>query len=241
MGKYLVSVAFCLTAFFSQSQDKTPAQLNAAPVHTWYSMKGAQLIFSKGEVMDNGVYIPNILRFTCFFHAQYQFHYDFAKSIGLYTGVSVINVGFINAIPLPDGSSATLKQSSYSLGIPLGIKLGNMPSGDYLGLGIEGEYMFNYKEKVLYGGNKSVYSQWFSPDVTAFNPSLFVELRFHSGAYIRFKYYLYNFLIDETSNIAIPGTTISTNYTPEKSNLYYVSVGFLLKTKHKHALTKNDV
>jgi hypothetical protein len=236
-----ITFHFLLFTFHSFAQDQPPVSHNLAPLNTWYGMTGAQLIFSKGEVMDNGSYIPNILRFTCFFHLQHQFHYDFGKFMGLYTGFSIINVGFINEIPLPDGSSATLKQRSYSAGIPLALKFGNMPGGDYLAIGTEGELMFAYKEKVLYGGQKWKSYAWFSHDVNLFNPSLFAELRFHTGGYIRFKYYLYDFLVNKTTQVYVPQINTWESYTPEKSALYYLSAGYLFKTKHKHHLTKKDV
>lgn len=237
-----VTILFIFFAVFTAgAQDSLSAKRNIAPIHKWYSMKGGQLIFSKGEVMDNESYIPNILRFTCFFHLQYQFHYDAGKHFGLYTGISIINVGFINPIAVPDGSSATLKQRSYSIGVPLGFKLGNMPRGNYLAVGAEGECMFAYKQKILYNGNKTIENDHlFSSDhVNLFNPSVFGELRFHNGTYIRFKYYLLNFLVNETSMLDIGNYQVA--YTPEKSALYYVSVGYLFKRKHKHHLTKNDV
>lgn len=241
MRKILVTVIISLTIVFAKAQDETPAQHNAAPINQWYGMTGVQLIFSEGNVDDNGTNIADILRFTCFFHVQHQFHYDFGKAFGLYTGFSIINVGFIHALSVPDETSATLKQRSYSFGIPLGLKLGNMPSGNYLAFGAEGECMFAYKQKILYGGNKTISTDsWFSnKDVNLFNPSLFAELRFHKGSYIRFKYYLFNFLVDKASTLDLGQYQVQ--YTPEKSALYYLSVGILLKKKHKHQLTKNDV
>ena len=225
----------------AQAQDSIALKRNAAPINTWYGMTGAQLIFSEGHVNDGGSIIPNTIRFTCFFHVQHQFHYDFGRFMGMYTGFSLINVGFINTIQLPDESSATLKQRSYSFGIPLALKFGNMPSGNYLAFGAEEECMFAYKQKILYGGNKTISDDsWFSSDhVNLFNTSLFGELRFHNGSYIRFKYYMLNFLANKTSTLDIASYQIQ--YTPEKSALYYMSVGFLLKTKHKHHLTKKDV
>lgn len=210
-------------------------------MHKWYGMTGAQLIFSEGHVDDNGGIVANTIRFTCFFHLQRQFHYDFGKFMGMYSGFSIINVGFINNLPLPDESSATLKQRSYSFGIPLGFKFGNMPSGNYLAFGAEGECMFAYKQKILYEGNKTIENDnLFSSDhVNLFNPSLFAEVRFHHGTYIRFKYYVLPFLVNKTSTLDIGNYQV--NYTPEKSTLYYLSVGVLIKKKHKHHLTKKDV
>lgn len=241
MKKSIVLTFFSLLIIAANAQDKTPAQLNAAPLHRWYGMTGVQLIFSEGNVTDNGTNIANIVRFTCFFHVQHQFHYNFGKAFGLYTGFSIINVGFIHTLALPDETTATLKQRSYSFGIPLGLKIGNMPSGNYLAFGTEGECMFAYKQKILYGGSKSISTDsWFSnKDVNLFNPSLFAELRFHKGSYIRFKYYLLNFLVDKASTLNIGQYQVQ--YNPEKSTLYYISVGLLLKKKHKHHLTKNDV
>lgn len=242
MKKSIALALFSLLIVAAKAQDETPAQLNAAPLHKWYGMTGAQLIFSEGNVNDGGATVANIIRFTCFFHVQHQFHYDFGKFMGIYTGFSITNIGLINTIPIPgEEASATLKQRSYSFGIPLGLKFGNMPSGNYLAFGAEGECMFAYKQKILYGGNKSISTDsWFSnKDVNLFNPSVFAELRFHSGSYIRFKYYLLNFLVDKTSTLDIGQYQVQ--YTPEKSALYYISVGYLLKTKHKHHLTKKDV
>ncbi|HTA28249.1 MAG TPA: hypothetical protein VK809_10695 [Bacteroidia bacterium] len=241
MKRIALTILITLLAFSMQAQDSIALKRNAAPEHKWYGMTGAQLIFSKGEVMDNQSNIPNILRFTCFFHVQHQFHYDFGRAFGLYTGFSIINVGFINSIGLPDGSSATLKQRSYSFGIPLALKFGNMPHGDYLAIGAEGECMFAYKQKILYNGNKTIFNDnlFSSNYVNLFNPSVFGEVRFHSGTYIRFKYYLLNFLQNKTSILDIGSNQVV--YTPEKSTLYYVSVGLLLKKKHKHHLTRNDV
>ncbi len=204
-------------------------------------MTGSQLIFSFGNVNEGASQLPSVLRFTCFFHVQRQFHYNFGNAIGMYTGFSLINVGFINK--LPDVYDATIKQRSYSFGVPLALKIGNMSKGNYLAFGAEGECMFAYKQKVLYNGGKTISTDnWFSnKNVNLFNPSLFAELRFHKGSYIRFKYYLLDFLVNKTSTFILPGTSIVETYTPERSTLFYVSVGYLFKRKHKHHMTKNDV
>ena len=241
MKRIVVTAIIVLSVFATKAQELTPAQMNAAPVNTWYGMSGAELIFSGGNVNDGGKDLASVLRFTCFFHVQHQFHYDFGKAFGMYTGFSIINVGFINK--LSDSYDATIKQRSYSVGVPLAFKLGNMPSGTYIAAGAEAECMFAFKQKVLYNGGKSIINDpiFSSQDVNLFNPSVFGELRFHSGSYIRFKYYLFDFLKNRTSTIYLPGTNISETYTPEKSTLYYISVGYLFKKKHKHHLTKNDV
>src|SRR5580658_8735118 len=136
----LYSLAFlCLFGAKLSAQDSLTAARNTAPINRWYGMTGSQLIFSFGNVNEGAAPLPNVLRFTCFFHIQRQFHYNFSRAFGMYTGFSLINVGFINK--LPDVYDATIKQRSYSLGIPLGFTLGNLPRGNYFAFGAEGECM----------------------------------------------------------------------------------------------------
>ncbi len=208
-----------------------------APVHQWYPMSTSELIFSWGEVKSNGQTLDNIVRFTCFFHFQQQFHYNFSNGFGLYTGFGVRNVGFINEVPVDAYSTATVKQRSYSLGIPLALKLGNLPKGTFLALGAEVEWMFAYKQKVLYNDQKIKDTDWFSNEVNPINPSLFADIRFAGGAYIRFKYYLLDFLKDKNMDFIPPDylTNTPVYYRPESSKLMYVAIGLSFYQWKHHA------
>jgi hypothetical protein len=195
-----------------------------------------ELIFSFGEVNSYGSTPNNIVRFTAFLNMQSQKHYNFSNHIGMYTGIGVRNVGFINRFPVPGEAEATVKQRAYSIGVPLALKLGGLENGNYLALGAEAEFMFHYKEKILQGS-----LSWFSTDVTQFNPSVFADLRFHNGTFFRVRYYLENFLSNHDMNFVLPESGTTMAYKPEKSTLWYISIGSAFKTKYKHKLTKNEV
>ena len=241
MKKYLIMV--CLLPMMMQAQTvKTDKILrNPNPVKTWFGMSGMELIFSGGKVSDAGNTISNALRFTAFFNVQQQMHYDFNAHLGIFTGYGIRNVGFIHEISPAGLGPVTLKQRSYSMGIPLAIKFGNMERGRYIALGVEEELMFHYKRKLMYNEGKVVFSEWFSSDVRRFMPSAFVDIRGHNGTYLRFKYYLSDFLVNKTVNMIVPGTQTQITYTPSKSSLFYISIGFAIKDKKKHHAKFDEV
>jgi hypothetical protein len=123
----------------------------------------------------------------------------------------------------------TLKQRSYSLGIPIALKLGNIENQIYASFGGEAELMFHYKQKAVYDDEKYKKSEWFSDRTNLINPSLFLDMNFKRGAYIRFKYYLIDFLVEDKQSVTIEGNSL--DYTPEESKLFYVALGVTLNYK----------
>jgi hypothetical protein len=227
-------------AFGQKKKEKKKSNPNPDPVKAWCGMEAYEFIFSKGEVKANGQTLDNVVRFTAFFNGQSQRHYNFSNHFGLFTGIGLHNVGLINKYDLPDGEFK-MKQRMYSIGVPLAFKLGNMVNGGYIALGAEAEYMFQYKRKIWYKGNDTKMSEWFSDKVNGFNPSLFADIRFHNGTFFRFKYYINDFLVNKTTSFYLPDTNIKVDYKPEKSSMWYVSIGTAFKVKKKHKATKNEV
>jgi hypothetical protein len=199
-----------------------------------YGMGATELIFSFGDVSGPGFTADPVVRFSGFFHFQEQIHFDFSKNAGLYTGYGVRNVGFINKL----NDSVRVKQRSYSFGVPLALKFGNMEKQVWLALGGEAEFMFAYKQKVFYAGEKFKDHEWFSDKVNLFNPSLFAEIHFKGGGYIRFRYYLDDFLRPDKQDIRLFGDSYP--YFPEKSTLMYIGIGTAVKNKDaKRRLNRN--
>lgn len=219
-------------------------EVKTTPVKKWYMMNSGELIFSAGElkISDRNVYTlssvstfsspQNVVRFSGFFHTSQEFHYNFSNALGFYIGIAVRNVGFINHFKI-EGEQMKLKQRSYALGIPLALKVGNMQNY-YFNLGVEPELMFAYKRKVFYDGEKSKKSEWFSDDVNLFNPSVFAQLNFKGGFYLRAKYYLNDFLANDYEAFSIPGKTMSVEYKVDKSTLFYISLGTTIKNRKVH-------
>jgi len=235
--KYLLAV-FLLQGLPVSSQDKGIA--GAHPVKTGYGVSAYEFIFSFGNVSNAGQKLDNVVRFTPVFNPQHQAHYNFSGGSGMYTGIGIRNVGFINKIAGAPGEEITLKQRAYSLGIPLAMKLGNMKGGTFLALGAEAELMFHYKKKIQEGGHSSNTSSWFSSEVNTFNPSLFAELRFHSGTFLRFRYYLNDFLKNQDMSFYLPDSGTQVSYTPVKSTLFYFSIGTAFKIRKKKHLTREE-
>jgi hypothetical protein len=239
MKKVFILLFIC-SAVYGQKQKQKLKNPNPDPIKAGYGMAVYEFIFSAGEVESNGVKLDNVTRFSGFFNSQSQRHYNFSKGFGIFMGIGVRNVGLINKYSLADGKFE-IKQRAYSIGVPLAFKLGGMERGNYIALGAEAEYMFHYKRKLFYGGNSSKTSKWFSNEVSQFNPSLFADIRFHNGTFFRFKYYLNDFLNDKETSFFLPDSQIEVNYKPEKSTMFYVSVGSAFKIKKKKKLTKDDV
>jgi hypothetical protein len=175
---------------------------------------------------------PNpIIRYSAFFHFGEQFHVNFGKSFGLYTGIGVRNIGMINRL----NDSIKVKQRVYALGVPVGIKLGDMQKRVYLALGAELELFFNYKQKTFLGSGRGdkveKFNEWFSDRTPLLNPSLFLEFKFKKGTYLKLRYYPLNFLVADKQNFTV--NQIKTGFRPETSQLFALSFGRVIGKKRK--------
>ena len=217
-----------LLILFGLATNAMVAQNASTPgsVKTAYFASASEIIFSWGQVTAAAV--PGqtqidpkaILRFSPVFNIQEQFHYNFAESVGLYTGLSLRNVGFINQL----NDTIKMKQRVYTLGVPLALKLGQVNNGNYLTLGAEAEFAFAYKQKVFVNDEKNKTVQWFSDRTNIFLPSVFVELKSQSGVYIKFKYYLTDFLNENKQKTNVAGV----DFVPTQSTLMYFSIGLVI-------------
>ncbi|MBK7856389.1 MAG: hypothetical protein IPJ79_17195 [Bacteroidetes bacterium] len=244
MLKVNLIIIFCCAIFLSNAQNSTSSSAVKWQSKKWQRQDAGELIFSGGDLKQKGSTdaADNIVRFSMFFHFQNQFHYDFTKALGFYTGIGVRNVGFIHEWKYGE-EDLKMKHRSYSLGMPVALKIGNFEKGVYGALGAEAELMFAYKRKLFYDGDQSKESEWFSDKVNLFNPSVFAEIRFKRGGYIRAKYYLMEFLTDKKDKFVLPGTSQEVEFTPGDNNLFSISVGSVLRArlKKKTPATRTDV
>ncbi len=186
-----------------------------------YTASTSETIFSFGIVDAAPLNTGTILRFSPFFNFGQQLHVDFSENLGMYVGLGLRNVGMINDL----NDSIRVKQRTYNVGIPVALKFGNM-EGWQGAIGAEAEFAVAYKQKVYVNGEKRKSSAWFDDRTNIFLPSVFVELKGKMGNYVRFKYYLTDYL---TSNqkINVPGV----EYNPTQSQLFYISFGYVIKNR----------
>ncbi len=231
MKKLLFLAAFAAFTTHGIAQDTLTLANYKTPLKEGYWLSASEIIFSWGNVEASGLDVSPVVRFSAFFHLGQQFHYDFSKNAGFYTGLSLRNIGMINDL----NDSVRIKQRVYTLGIPVAFKFGNM-QGTNVAIGAEAEFAFAYKQKVFTNGEKAKTTEWFSDRTNIFLPSTFAEIRTKHGGYIRFKYYLTDFLQESNQKVNVPNLT----YRPTQSQLFAVSLGFAIDGK-KSELYKDEM
>lgn len=206
------------------------ATIDATAQSKVYRSSGGELIFSFADVQTPGeISIRNVPRFSAFFHFQSLWNYDPADAIGFFSGVAMRNIGIITE----PTDNTKLKQRSYALGVPLGVKLGSMDKKFFVFAGGEAEMMFHYKEKHFVDGVKVKKRRaWFSDKVNMFNPSLFAGVQLPGGANLKFKYYLFDFLNQNYTETLESGAKVKP-FEGMKTQMMYVSLGFNIHKRKK--------
>jgi hypothetical protein len=191
----------------------------------WYwgnSFEGA--MFSTGNVQNLrfGSKLA-ILRFTYFINAGSVLNFKVSNGFTAFTGIDIKNIGFIEKM-----SDSTLKHRTYNVGVPVGIKLGDIAGHRYFFAGIDIETPVNYKEKVFTSRNhKSKFNEWFSDRTSTFMPGIFAGFSVHPGVSFKLEYYLSNFLNPEfTDNGVKP-------YAGYDVHLMLLSIGMDINYKKK--------
>ncbi|MBA3647500.1 MAG: hypothetical protein H0W62_02945 [Chitinophagales bacterium] len=201
-----------------------------------YTASAGETIFSLSNMQAGNDDAKPVIRFSPFLNYQQQLHFEYSNNVGFYTGLGIRNAGFINKF----GDSLKVKERSYSLGVPVVFTFGNLTNGFNLGIGAEAEFMFAWKRKVFVNDSKTKYSQWFSDNVNFFNPSVLVEVKFHTGQYIRLKYYLRDFLQYQPGGLFLPNNQgILPDYA-RSSKLFYISLGSVVFKKNLKPRPIND-
>lgn len=161
-------------------------------------------------------------RFSYFWNFGFNFNYDFNNSIGLYTGIGIKNIGFIEKI-----KDSTIKRRVYTLGVPLGIKLGNLSKRTFLFAGAGIDIPMNYREKgFVKRNNKQKFNEWFSERNNQFLPYVFVGMSFKPSMTLKLQYYFNSMM--NTGFAEYPGTAVlpSYPYAGYDVRLLMISMGF---------------
>lgn len=204
-----------------------------------YTVSSGEVIFGWADVEQNvdGTMqnVSTIPRFTLFFHVGQYVHYDFSNSFGIFSGGAIRNVGFITE----DGALGLEKEKhrSYTLGVPLAVKLGTFKNHFYVFGGAEYELLFHYKYKWWEGGTKYKTSEWFSNRTKRFVPSVFAGVQFPKGLNLKFRYYLDDML---NSNYK-KGNDPRNDYSRYgKSQMFHVSLCWQFNTKDFYKIFESD-
>ncbi|SEW06750.1 hypothetical protein SAMN05428988_1737 [Chitinophaga sp. YR573] len=196
---YLLPILLCLLQLTAFSQDKTDSTVtitveenitithNSRSYMTW---GGDGALLSFGNIKYAGESVHNIPRFTLFFNVGNNYNYDLDRHFGIFTGLNLKNIGLITK----ENDSVKLKRRVYTVGIPLGIKIGDLRGGTFFFAGGSYDLAFNYKEKQFLNGDKRhKFNEWFSNRTPLLMPSVFAGIRFSPGFGLKVQYYPNNF------------------------------------------------
>lgn len=196
------------------------------PANRWYvsnSFDGAMFstaYFSRPGAKQEFTFV----RFSMLTIGEH-FNYDFDNHFGLFTGIGIKNLGFIEKV-----GDSTIKRRVYTVGVPLGFKLGNLQKKHYGFIGGGIDVPFNYREKgFVTRKDKEKFSEWFSKRNADYLPYIFVGMCYGKGSTLKIQYYPSNFFnpdFTETKN----GVT-SKPYAGYDARLLYVTFG--LDINHK--------
>lgn len=197
-----------------------------APSKRIYTTSSGEIIFSWANLTINGNEESSVMRFSPVINIQNWVNIDYSDNFGAFSGLSVRNVGFI--ADDPSDASIRKKFRTYNLGIPFGVKIGNL-SNKFLFVGYELEIPIHYKEKTFINEDKEEKDDiWFSSRVNIINHSLMAGIQLPYGATLKFKYYLTNFFNKDYTQ-TVDGIT-SKPYANSDVNIFYFSLSFgLLK------------
>lgn len=176
-------------------------------------------------------------RFTMFLHIGALAHYDFSDHIGMYFGLGLKNIGFIEKYEI-DNSDWTTIRRTYNLGIPLALKIGNLKgNGTYFMLGGGVDFPIHFKEKTFTKrSSKTKEGEWFSNRTEQVMPYVFVGARFKPGVTLKAQYYIGNFMnTDYTAVYNTPSGNYSVKpYAGYEVHTFLLSLGVDLRMKAKY-------
>jgi len=180
----LLTTLICTAA---RGQDETPGKAAVAYLST--NMDG-HILSSSFLSKNGGDAQMTTPRYTAFFHFGLNLNFDLGQHVGVFTGMNIKNIGFIEKI-----ADSTIKRRTYTIGIPLGFKIGNLRHDNYVIIGGGVDFPFNYREKgFVRRGDKSKFNEWFSTRTPAALPYVFVGARVKPGLSLKLQYYPGNFL-----------------------------------------------
>ncbi|MEI8049214.1 MAG: hypothetical protein WCI92_17665 [Bacteroidota bacterium] len=207
---FIFSMLLAVTAF---SQNKT------------YVTSGFEIIFSEATISDvKNPDATSTLRFAPIINPQSMLNADLSKNIGIFTGLAIRNVGYIYdsySTVLSGEETTPIKKKfrTYNLGIPVGIKLGDLGGLFFYG-GYEIEFPFVYKEKTFNtaGEKTNTDTFWFSSRTENIQQSWMVGIQMPYGLNLKFKYYFTEF---HNQNFEANGVK---PYQGLNSKIWYVSL-----------------
>lgn len=203
----ILSAALMASSWTLVGQERVPAQqlAEASEVHTtntattkkkvYFSSGFEGSMFSTAFINDPEAHMGT-LRYSVYWNMGAHWNYDFSDDAGFFWGLTLKNIGFIDK-----EHGYTTKHRTYNVGIPVGLKLGNLTADNYVMIGGGVDFPVHYKRKVWNDArsNKIKDGEWFSDVVNPVMPYVFVGGKFWKMLYAKLQYYPTNFFNENSS------------------------------------------
>lgn len=249
-SRFGILAVLCIpfSSFSQIDTDTAKLEIEPTPVQKLYWGNGMDAaIFSSAIMQKTGTSEKwTTLRFTYMVNFGFNLNYDFGKTVGIFTGIGIKNIGFIEKLKnLPTGHDSTIKRRVYTIGLPLGLKIGNLQKRNYVFLGGGADVPFNYREKGFVDrGDKKKFSEWFSDRTPLLMPYMFIGGCINPGVTFKVQYYPSNFLNEDFRDKDLPTLPNGAYQKPyaayDKLNLVMFTIGFDIHYKKKHKETYDD-
>lgn len=232
--KKLIVPALLLTGIGPvQAQFGTAQQQKmGTPTRRIYLSSGAEgyILSTTVKQQAGGKFELSTPRFTAFVNIGLNLNYDFSKNAGLYTGLHIKNIGFIEKRNNPD---STIKRRVYTFGVPLALKLGDVKYGSYFLIGGGLDFPFNFREKgFVRRGDKTKFNEWFSDRTPRVMPYVFVGVHLRPLLAFKLQYYPLNFMNQDYTYINANG--LQTPYAAYDVQLLMLTAGFDIPYRPKN-------
>jgi hypothetical protein len=235
--KRISLMLFFMAGYLSLFGQNAPAQDSLIKKYKLFEHRGyAEILFSFSQTEQDGKGVNDKLRFSPVFNFGHEFHLNFSEFLGIYTGLGIRNVGYVDrpeyfAPGAVVSTQLRMKHRVYALVLPLGIKIGNIGKHSYFSAGAELNLFFNYKEKAWLNDSKTKKSEWFSDRTELVNTSFFAQLTLRDS-YVKLILYPDNFIKEHNTTFA--GDFVMPNYPSSSANIFVISVGgYMRDLKYK--------
>ncbi len=128
------------------------------------------------------------LRFSFIANLALHFNYDFDPGFGMFIGLGIKNIGFTESI-----GDSIIKRRVYTIGVPIGFKVGDIMGRNYVFGGGGVDVPFNYREKGIKDRHKTRSSEFFSDKTASVMPYLFAGACLKPGITLKGQFYPSNF------------------------------------------------
>jgi hypothetical protein len=168
------------------------------------------------------------LRYSFAVNLEGRYNYDFNDHFSAFIGLGIKNLGFTDKI-----GDLTIKRRVYTLGVPVGLRIGNLGRNNFVLIGGGIDLPVNYREKSWTNRkHKQKFNEWFSDRTPVVMPYLFAGVNIKTLLTLKLSVYTSNFF---NTSFEVPDGSGGTYrpYTNYDARLITLSLGFRIPFKKR--------